>query len=99
MPYPANSFQPNRALSGLIFAVFLGLLGGVLNWVYLENKTRDVASISFLGVSEGAVATAVHRLRQRYGTCLRAEIAETVADPTEVDDELRHLLASVRPTA
>jgi RNA polymerase sigma factor (sigma-70 family) len=58
---------------------------------------REVAET--LGVSEGAVATAVHRLRQRYGTCLRAEIAETVADPTEVDDELRHLLASVRPTA
>ena len=39
---------------GLIFAVFLGLLGGVLNWIYLENKTRDVASVSFLGISEGA---------------------------------------------
>lgn len=49
-----------------------------------------------LGISEGAVATAVHRLRQRYGQCLRAEIAETVADPAEVDDELRHMLAVVR---
>ncbi len=39
---------------GLIFAVFLGLLGGVLNWVYLENKTRDVASVSFLGITDGA---------------------------------------------
>ncbi|MDA1051535.1 MAG: hypothetical protein O3C40_13785 [Planctomycetota bacterium] len=38
---------------GLIFAVFLGLLGGVLNWLYLENKTRDVASVSFLGIAEG----------------------------------------------
>lgn len=49
-----------------------------------------------LGISEGAVATAVHRLRQRYGQCLRAEIAETVADPAEVDDELRYMLAVVR---
>ncbi len=40
---------------GLIFAVFLGLLAGVLNWIYLEKKTRDVASVSFLGVSEGSV--------------------------------------------
>jgi hypothetical protein len=32
----------------------LGLLGGVLNWVYLDNKTKDVDSISFLGVREGA---------------------------------------------
>ena len=41
-----------------------------------------------LGMSEGAVATAVHRLRKRYGQCLRAEIAELVLDPSDVDDEL-----------
>jgi len=49
-----------------------------------------------LGMSEGAVKTAVHRLRKRFGECLRAEIAETVADPVEVDDEVRHLLGVVR---
>jgi RNA polymerase sigma factor (sigma-70 family) len=49
-----------------------------------------------LGISEGAVATAVHRLRQRYGQCLRAEIADTVVDPAEVGDELRHMLEVVR---
>ena len=49
-----------------------------------------------LGISEGAVATAVHRLRQRYGQCLRAEIAETVVNPAEVGDELRHMLEVVR---
>ena len=58
---------------------------------------REVAEA--LGISEGGVASAVHRLRQRYGKCLRAEIAETVAEPEEVDDELRQLLASVRPLA
>lgn len=45
-----------------------------------------------LGVSDGAVKVAVHRLRKRFGQCLRDEIAETVADPAEVDGELRHLL-------
>jgi RNA polymerase sigma-70 factor (ECF subfamily) len=50
-----------------------------------------------MGVSEGAVATAVHRLRKRYGQCLRAEIAETVVDPSQVDAELRHLLSELRP--
>jgi RNA polymerase sigma-70 factor (ECF subfamily) len=55
---------------------------------------REVAET--LATTEGAVTTAVHRLRQRYGRCLRAEIAETVADPAETDDELRHLLARVR---
>jgi hypothetical protein len=44
-----------------------------------------------LGVSEGAVKSAVHRLRQRYRQLLRDEIAQTVAEPGEVDEELRHL--------
>ncbi len=46
-----------------------------------------------LGMNEGAVKSAVHRLRQRYRQLLRDEIAQTVADPAEVDEELRHLFA------
>jgi hypothetical protein len=42
-----------KGAPGLILAIFLGLLGAVLNWVYLENKTKDVASISFLGIKDG----------------------------------------------
>ena len=45
-----------------------------------------------LGTTEGAVKTSVHRLRQRFGTLLREAIAETVADPDDVDDEVRYLL-------
>jgi DNA-directed RNA polymerase specialized sigma24 family protein len=45
-----------------------------------------------LGIGEGAVKVAVHRLRRRFGQLLRAGVAETVADPGEVDAELRHLL-------
>lgn len=48
-----------------------------------------------LGMNEGAVKVAVHRLRHRYRDTLRAEIAATVADPEEVDDELRHLFAAL----
>jgi RNA polymerase sigma-70 factor (ECF subfamily) len=48
-----------------------------------------------LGTSEGAVKVAVHRLRRRYRDVLQAEIAHTVADPHEVEDELRHLFAAV----
>ena len=40
---------------------------------------------------------AVHRLRGRFGELLRAEIAETVNDPCEVDDELRYLISVIRP--
>jgi RNA polymerase sigma factor (sigma-70 family) len=44
-----------------------------------------------LGVPEPTVKRLVHRLRQRYRTLLREEVAETVADPAEIDDEIRHL--------
>ncbi|MGP8198454.1 MAG: RNA polymerase sigma factor [Limisphaerales bacterium] len=44
-----------------------------------------------LDMSEGAVKSAVHRLRGRYRELLRHEIAQTVAEPGEVDEELRHL--------
>ncbi len=44
------------------------------------------------GMSEGAVKAAVHRLRQRYRTLVREEIAATVLSPSEVDEELRHVL-------
>jgi hypothetical protein len=39
----------------------------------------------------------VHRLRQRFGALLREAIAETVATPDEVDDEVRHLLGVIAP--
>ena len=46
-----------------------------------------------LGMSEGAVKVAVHRLRRRYRDLLRTEIAQTVADPEAVEDELKYLMA------
>lgn len=49
-----------------------------------------------LGMTEGAVKAAVHRLRKRFRELLRARIAETVSDPSDVDDEMRHLVAALR---
>ncbi len=46
-----------------------------------------------LGMTEGAVKVAVHRLRHRYRQLLREEIANTVATPAEVDAEMHHLFA------
>lgn len=54
---------------------------------------RDIAAE--LGMTEGAVKTAVHRLRRRCREHLRAEVAQTVADPQDVEEELRSLLAVV----
>jgi RNA polymerase sigma-70 factor (ECF subfamily) len=49
-----------------------------------------------LNMSEGAFKVAVHRLRQRYGEMVRAEIAQTVADPDEIEQELQELLMALR---
>jgi RNA polymerase sigma-70 factor (ECF subfamily) len=48
-----------------------------------------------LGMTEGAVKMAALRLRRRYRDLLRAEIARTVADPADVDDEVRDLFAAI----
>jgi RNA polymerase sigma-70 factor (ECF subfamily) len=48
-----------------------------------------------LGTTEGAARVAAHRLRRRYGELLRQEIAATVADPAQVDDEIRDLFAAL----
>jgi len=46
-----------------------------------------------LGMTENAVRQAFYRFRQRYQALLREEIANTVATPADIEDELRHLIA------
>jgi RNA polymerase sigma-70 factor (ECF subfamily) len=46
-----------------------------------------------MNTSEGALKVAIHRLRKRYRDLFRQEIADTVADPAEVESELRYLAA------
>jgi len=46
-----------------------------------------------MNTSEGALKVAIHRLRKRYRDLFRQEIADTVADPAEVESELRFLAA------
>jgi len=59
-----------------------------------DGDERAYAEIGVrLGLSADAVKTAVYRLRQRYRELLRAEVADTIADGSEVDEELRHLFA------
>jgi RNA polymerase sigma-70 factor (ECF subfamily) len=48
-----------------------------------------------LGTSEGAVKVAVHRLRRRFQSGLRQDIAETVSDASEIDDEIRYLIRAL----
>jgi RNA polymerase sigma-70 factor (ECF subfamily) len=48
-----------------------------------------------LQTSEGAVKAAVHRLRRRFQERLRRDISRTVADPADVDDEIRYLIRAL----
>ncbi len=50
-----------------------------------------------LGVSEGAVRVAVHRLRRRYREVLREEIAQTLSDPANVAEEMQALFSAFAP--
>lgn len=68
-----------------LFAALKGTLTGRVESPYAVIAER-------LGMSEVAVKVAVHRLRKRYREVLREEIAHTVADPAEIDEEIRHLL-------
>ena len=52
-----------------------------------------------LGMSEGAVATAISRLRERFRVLIEAEVAETVGDPDQVQVELRELFGIEGPKA
>lgn len=58
-------------------------------------ETDYSCDASSLGISEGAVRVAVHRLRERFGRALREEVAATQAEGGDVDAELAHLLRAL----
>jgi RNA polymerase sigma-70 factor (ECF subfamily) len=47
------------------------------------------------GVSVGAIDVAIHRLRQRFGSILREQVAQTVSSDSEVEEELRYLISVI----
>lgn len=68
--------------------------------VFLTGETTSsyAALAAQIGMSEGAVKAAAHRLRGRYRELLRHAVAQTVADPADVDDEIRQLFESLGTT-
>jgi RNA polymerase sigma-70 factor (ECF subfamily) len=46
-----------------------------------------------LGVKTSSIPVRIHRLRQRYRELVRAEVAQTVSSPLELEEEMRHLFA------
>jgi RNA polymerase sigma-70 factor (ECF subfamily) len=71
------------------FEALRGLLDGT------SDATSYAAVAARMGTTEGAARVAAHRLRRRYGELLRREIASTLAEPAEVEDEIRQLFASL----
>ena len=69
---------------GALFEALKPELQGASESSYAELASR-------LGTTEGAIKTAAHRLRKRWRELLRAEIAGTLSDPADIDDELRGL--------
>jgi len=57
-----------------------------------QSAPSYAEAAAHLGLPENTVKSLVHRMRRRYRTLLRAEIAQTVADPAEIDEEIRYLL-------
>jgi RNA polymerase sigma factor (sigma-70 family) len=74
-------------------------LFGEIKVVLTEGKgaVRSAVLAERLKMSEGAVNTAIHRLRKRYRVILEAEIAATLDDPAEFSDELWALYDALQP--
>jgi RNA polymerase sigma-70 factor (ECF subfamily) len=61
-----------------------------------EKSAISYASAAHnLGLTEGAVKAEVHRLKKRYRELVRSEIAQTVSTASEIDEELRQLIAAL----
>lgn len=59
-----------------------------------DRGTAPFAQVAArLGVGEGALKLVVYRMRQRYAQIFREEVAQTVEDAAEVEDEIRHVFA------
>ena len=48
-----------------------------------------------LGLNEGALKVAIHRLRRRFREVLKSEIGQTLSDRAQVDEELHYLLEAL----
>lgn len=74
---------------GKLFAALRPYLAG-------ENPRSGYGEVAAsLGMSSGAIATALFRMRRRFGEAMREEIAETVASPAEVEEEIAQLMRAL----
>jgi DNA-directed RNA polymerase specialized sigma24 family protein len=78
----------------------LRLFEGLRDYLAAEHADISYANLAVsLGIAETVVKKQLYNLRQRYRWLLRDEIAHTVANPADVDDEIRHLCAALATAA
>ena len=66
--------------------------------VYLTTERADVSYpnlAAILGITESAVKKQIHNLRRRYRWLICEEVAQTIEDPRDVEDEIRYLCATL----
>jgi RNA polymerase sigma-70 factor (ECF subfamily) len=62
-------------------------------WLTGDKQDVSLADLAAkIGMSEGALRVALHRLRKRFRELVKEEIAGTVKDSTHVREELGYLL-------
>jgi len=72
--------------------LFERLKGSLTGDPSVESYEQIAAALK---MSEGAVKVSAHRLRRRFGELLREQVQRTVGDPSQVDEELREILAAL----
>jgi len=74
----------------------LRLFEGLHDYLAAEHADISYAKLAAaLGIAETVVKKQLHNLRERYRWLLRDEVAHTVGNPADVDDEIRHLCAAL----
>jgi RNA polymerase sigma factor (sigma-70 family) len=78
----------------------LRLFEGLRDYLAAEHADISYANIgAALGIGDAVVKKQLHNLRERYRWLLREEVAQTVENPADVDDEIRHLCAALATAA
>ena len=104
---PARLFE-SRWAAALVDAAFARLRGEMIatdkgpvfealkDYVAGAEDASYQQTADLLGLTVPALTSAIHRLRCRYRILLREEIARTVSNPGDIENELRHLCATLR---